>query len=99
MVQWYGVKNLGLTDLRFPGVQPDGPAKNSAWKAWAVWQAGAPFGASHLFVERDQRKAAALDPKDKNCRSHLRLMVDSLGESRIELLDDSGRVATDYRDR
>jgi hypothetical protein len=71
---------------------PDGPAKDSAWKAWALWQGGAPFGAPRLFVGRDQRKAATLDLKDQYGRSRLRLTVDSLGDGRIEFLDDSGHV-------
>jgi hypothetical protein len=71
---------------------PDGPAKDSAWKAWALWQGGAPFGAPRLFVGRDQRKASTLDLKDQYGRSRLRLVVDSLGESRIEFLNDSGKV-------
>ena len=71
---------------------PDGPAKDSSWKAWAEWQGGAPFGAPRLFVGRDQRKASTLDLKDQYGRSRLRLVVDSLGESRIEFLNDSGKV-------
>jgi len=70
----------------------DGPAKDSAWKAWALWQGGAPFGAPRLFVGRDQRKAATVDLKDQYGRSRLRLVVDSLGDGRIEFLDDSGHV-------
>jgi len=70
----------------------DGPAKDSAWRAWSLWQGGAAFGAPRLFVGRDERKAATLDLKDQYGRSRLRLAVDSLGEARIEFLDDSGRV-------
>ena len=73
---------------------PDGPAKDSALQAWIRWQGGAPFGAPRLFVGRDKQKAATLDLKDQYGRSRLRLVVDSLGESRIEFLDDSGRVVT-----
>jgi hypothetical protein len=50
---------------------------------------GGPFGAPRLLVGRDQRKAATLDLKDQYGRSRLRLVVDSLGESRIEFLDVS----------
>ena len=71
---------------------PDGPAKDSAWRAWVVWQGGAAFGAPRLFVGRDERKAAVLDLKDQTGRSRLRLAVDSLGAAGIEFLDDSGRV-------
>jgi len=71
---------------------PEGPAKEAAWKQWALWQGGAPFGAPRLFVGRDTRKAAVLDLKDQYGRSRLRLAVDSLGAARIEFLDDSGRV-------
>lgn len=71
---------------------PDGPAKDSAWQAWTLWQGGAPFGAPRLFLGRDQRKAAVLDLKDQTGRSRLRLVVDSLGTGRIEFLNDSGRV-------
>lgn len=71
---------------------PDGPAKDAARREWVAWQGGAPFGAPRLFVGRDSRKAAVLDLKDQFGRSRLRLAVDSLGASRIEFLDDSGRV-------
>ena len=71
---------------------PEGPAKEAAWRAWVAWQGGAAFGAPRLFVGRDRGKAAVLDLKDQTGRSRLRLAVDSLGASRIEFLDDSGRV-------
>ena len=71
---------------------PEGPAKDSAWRAWEAWQGGAAFGAPRLFVGRDERKTAVLDLKDQTGRSRLRLAVDSLGAARIEFLDDSGRV-------
>jgi hypothetical protein len=71
---------------------PEGPAKDSAWRAWVAWQGGAAFGAPRLFVGRDERKAAVLDLKDQTGRSRSRLAVDSLGAARIEFLDDSGRV-------
>jgi len=71
---------------------PEGPAKEAAWKQWALWQGGAPFGAPRLFVGRDTRKAALVDLKDQYGRSRLRLAVDSLGAARIEFLNDSGRV-------
>ena len=71
---------------------PEGPAKEAAWKQWALWQGGAPFGAPRLFVGRDTRKAALVDLKDQYGRSRLRLAVDSLGAGRIEFLNDSGRV-------
>jgi hypothetical protein len=71
---------------------PEGPAKEAAWKQWALWQGGAPFGAPRLFLGRDTRKAAVLDLKDQYGNSRLRLAVDSLGASRIEFLNDSGRV-------
>jgi hypothetical protein len=71
---------------------PDGPAKDSALKAWIAWQGGAPYGAPRLFLGRDKRRAATLDLKDQYGRSRLRLVVDSLGDGRIEFLDDSGHV-------
>jgi hypothetical protein len=71
---------------------PEGPAKEAAWKQWALWQGGAPFGAPRLFVGRDTRKTALVDLKDQYGRSRLRLAVDSLGAGRIEFLNDSGRV-------
>jgi hypothetical protein len=40
---------------------PEGPAKEAAWKQWALWQGGAAFGAPRLFVGRDTRKAAVVD--------------------------------------
>jgi hypothetical protein len=60
----------------------------------ALLRANLAVSSALLPVGRDQLKAAMLDLKDQYGRSRLRLVVDSLGESRIEFLDDSGRVTT-----
>lgn len=75
---------------------PDGPAKDAAWEVWRLWQGGAAFGAPRMFVGRDERKAAVVDLKDQHGRSRLRLIVDSLGDPRIEFLNDSGRVVRKF---
>jgi hypothetical protein len=71
---------------------PDGPAKDSARRAWVQWQGGAAYGAPRLFVGRDQQRAAVVDLRDPAGRSRLRLTVDSLGGAHIDFLDDSGHV-------
>jgi hypothetical protein len=92
---WHEINARRDTILRMA----NGPAKDSAWKAWVLWQGGAAFGAPRLFVGRDAAKTAILDLKDQSGRSRLRLAVDSLGAGRIEFLDDSGRVVQRLPDR
>jgi hypothetical protein len=51
-----------------------------------------PGAAERLYIGRDAAKNAILNMRDKQGRSRLRLVVDSLGAARIEFLDADGKV-------
>ena len=51
-----------------------------------------PSVAERLYIGRDAAKDAILNMRDKQGKTRLRLVVDSLGAARIEFLDADGRV-------
>ena len=53
---------------------------------------GIPFSAQRLFVGRDPSKSAIVNLSDRQGKTRLRLLVDSLGAPRIEFLDAAGKV-------
>jgi hypothetical protein len=67
-------------------------ARNAALARWAAPRNGVPLNAQRLFVGRDPAKSAIVNLLDRNGRSRLRMLVDSLGEPRIEFLDAAGTV-------
>jgi hypothetical protein len=70
----------------------DTVARNAALKRWSAPRNGVPLFAQRVFVGRDPSKAAIVNLQDRNGKSRLRMLVDSLGAARIEFLDESGRV-------
>jgi hypothetical protein len=71
---------------------PAGPAKDSLRRWIDGPHNGLPMEAHRMFVGRDYRGNAMLRLADPQGRTRLRLLVDSLGNARIEFLDDSGHV-------
>jgi hypothetical protein len=71
---------------------PAGPARDAALRKWAAPRNGVPLAAQRVFVGRDQTKAALVNLSDRNGKTRLRLMVDSLGTPSLEFLDETGRV-------
>ena len=55
---------------------------------------GIPFSAPRLFAGRDAAKSSIVDLKDRQGKSRLRLVVDSLGSARIEFLNGTGQVTS-----
>jgi hypothetical protein len=53
---------------------------------------GAPLFAPRVYVGRDRQKAAVLNLSDREGKTRLRMVVDSLGSARIEFLNDAGSV-------
>ncbi|MDB4876737.1 MAG: hypothetical protein JWM41_3183 [Gemmatimonadetes bacterium] len=76
----------------------DTAARSAALRQWAAPRNGVPLVAQRLFVGRDPAKSAIVNLEDRNGKSRLRLVVDSLGAARIEFLDASGRVTNTLSD-
>jgi hypothetical protein len=55
-------------------------------------QNGIPLRSQRLFVGRDPSKSAIVNLSDRQGKTRLRLLVDSLGAPRIEFLDAAGKV-------
>jgi hypothetical protein len=75
-------------------VHPAGPARDSALAKWAQPRNGVPIVAQRVYVGRDVSKAAIVNLSDRNGKTRLRLMVDSLGTPSLEFLDASGAVTS-----
>jgi hypothetical protein len=73
---------------------PPGPARDSAVAKWAQPRNGVPLVAQRVYVGRDVSKAALVNLSDRNGKTRLRLMVDSLGTPSLEFLDASGAVTS-----
>lgn len=72
---------------------PAGPTRDSARRVFDDRQYdGLPLDAHRVFVGRDHTHSAMLRLSDRQGRTRLRVLVDSLGSARIEFLDDQGRV-------
>ena len=71
----------------------DTAARRAAQLRWETTpRNGVPLSAQRVFIGRDQSKAAIVNLRDRNGKPRLRMLVDSLGEARIEFLDESGKV-------
>jgi hypothetical protein len=70
---------------------PAGPARDSAFKAFAD-NNGQPLAARRLFAGRDPSRSAVVSLGDPRGRPRLRLMVDSTGGASIQFLDTLGNV-------
>jgi hypothetical protein len=64
----------------------------SALERWRGPRNGVPLVARRVFVGRDQAKAAVVNLSAPDGKPRLRLLVDSLGDARIEFVDASGKV-------
>ena len=70
----------------------DTVARRAALDRWGAPRNGVPLLAPRLFVGRDPAKASIVNLLDRNGKSRLRMLVDSLGDARIEFLDENGKV-------
>jgi hypothetical protein len=71
---------------------PDTPTRAAALARLSAGEPGDPRVAERLYVGRDTSKNAVVNLSDKFGKPRLRLVVDSLGDARIEFLDAEGRV-------
>jgi len=74
------------------GKLPDGAAKTAALRKLNDGSADDPRVAERLYVGRDTLKSAIVKLSDRQGRTRLRMLVDSLGVPRLEFLDADGRV-------
>jgi hypothetical protein len=70
----------------------DTAARGAAMRALTAPRNGVPLVAQRVFVGRDQSKSAIVNLSDRDGKTRLRLVVDSLGAARIEFVDAAGRV-------
>jgi hypothetical protein len=71
---------------------PAGAARDEATKEFQEYTGGIGGGVTRLYVGRTPEKASVVDLHDPAGKSRLRLAVDSLGNARIEFLDEGGRA-------
>jgi hypothetical protein len=70
----------------------DTTARAAARRAWAGPRNGQPLFAQRVYVGRDPSRTALVALSDPSGHARLRLLVDSLGSARIELLGEDGAV-------
>jgi hypothetical protein len=73
---------------------PEGPARTAAIQKWAAPRNGVPLVAQRVYVGRDVSKAALVNLSDRNGKTRIRMMVDSLGAPSLEFLDEAGKVTS-----
>ena len=73
---------------------PEGPARTAAIQKWAAPRNGVPLVAPRVYVGRDVTKAALVNLSDRNGKTRIRMMVDSLGAPSLEFLDETGKVTS-----
>jgi hypothetical protein len=70
----------------------DTTVRNASLRQLSAPRNGVPLVAQRLYVGRDLAKSAIVNLADPQGRTKLRMLVDSLGNPRIEFLNDSGRI-------
>lgn len=78
---------------------PEGPARNAALQKWAEPRNGVPLFAQRVYVGRDVTKAAVVNLSDRNGKTRIRMMVDSVGTPSLEFLDETGKVTSRLPER
>ena len=72
----------------------DTAARSAALRQLAAPRNGVPLVAQRVYIGRDVAKSAIVNLADPQGRTRLRMLVDSLGNARVEFLNDSGRVVS-----
>ena len=70
----------------------DSASRASALERWRAPRNGVPIVARRVFVGRDQARAAIVNLSAPDGKPRLRMLVDSLGDARIEFVDANGKV-------
>ena len=72
----------------------DTTVRNASLRQLTAPRNGVPLVAQRVYVGRDAAKSAIVTLADPQGRTRLRMLVDSLGNPRLEFLNDSGRVVS-----
>jgi hypothetical protein len=72
----------------------DTAVRAAALRQLAAPRNGVPLVAQRVYIGRDVAKSAIVNLADPQGRTRLRMLVDSLGNPRVEFLDEAGRVVT-----
>jgi hypothetical protein len=72
----------------------DTAARSAALRQLTAPRRGVPLVAQRVYIGRDVARSAIVNLADPQGRTRLRMLVDSLGNARVEFLNDSGRVVT-----
>jgi len=70
----------------------DTVARAAALRRWSAPRNGVPLAARRVFIGRDAAKSAILNLSARDGKPRLRLVVDSLGDARIEFMDSTGVI-------
>ena len=71
---------------------PEGPDKTAKLKQLIEPTNGNPAYAHRVFIGKDSNKAAMINLADKEGKTRIQLMVDSLGTAKLIFLDQSGNI-------
>ncbi len=73
---------------------PEGPAKEAALKEFQEAGARGEFGGqARVFVGKNAKNTSEVTLADAFGKPRIRMTVEGTGQSRLEFLDESGRVA------
>jgi hypothetical protein len=71
---------------------PEGPDKIAKLNQLMEPTKGNPAFAHRVFIGKDSNKAAMINLSDKEGKTRIQLMVDSLGTAKLNFLDQSGNI-------
>ena len=71
---------------------PEGPEKIAKLNQLMEPAKGNPAYAHRVFIGRDINKAAMINLSDKEGKTRIQLLVDSLGTAKLIFLDQSGNI-------
>ena len=71
---------------------PNGPERDAKLKQLLEPVNGDPAFAHRIFIGKDAAKSALINLADKKGKTRIQLIVDSIGEAKINFLDSTGKV-------
>jgi hypothetical protein len=71
---------------------PNGPDRDEKLKQLTEPSNGAPAFAHRVFIGKDANKSALINLADKRGKTRIQLIVDSIGDAKINFLNESGRI-------
>jgi hypothetical protein len=71
---------------------PESPGKTAKLDQLMEPTKGNPAYAHRVFIGKDSNKAAMINLSDREGKTRIQLMVDSLGTAKLNFLDQSGNI-------